>query len=154
MHMENHARGQAALDFMMTYGWALMLIALAAAALAALGVLDPGTFVGSRATGFSQVQATDWQLSNSTGMLQMRLRNSAGTGINVTFVDAKLLALSRNSSSVVPIGDGEYGLVNISFSPLGLSKGSSYSIKVSIQYADAESGMAYSDSGTITGRVN
>jgi len=48
-------KGQAALDFLMTYGWAIALVVIVAAALFALGVFDVSNFVGTKAAGFSGV---------------------------------------------------------------------------------------------------
>lgn len=41
-------KGQAAMEFLMTYGWAILVVLAAIGALAYLGVLSPEKFVGSR----------------------------------------------------------------------------------------------------------
>ena len=51
-------KGQAALDFLMTYGWAIALVVIVAAALFALGVFDVSNFVGTKAAGFSATGST------------------------------------------------------------------------------------------------
>ena len=38
-------RAQAALEYLMTYGWALVIIAIVAAALFAMGIINPATYV-------------------------------------------------------------------------------------------------------------
>ena len=39
-------KSQAAMEFLMTYGWAILVVLVAIAALAYFGVLDPNKFVG------------------------------------------------------------------------------------------------------------
>ena len=43
-------RGQAALEFLTTYGWAFLVILVVIGALAYFGVLDPSKFVPERCT--------------------------------------------------------------------------------------------------------
>ncbi|MCX8175275.1 MAG: hypothetical protein N3E51_03660 [Candidatus Micrarchaeota archaeon] len=144
--------GQAALDFLMTYGWALLLIALVAAALASLGTFDAISFVGSRASGFSQVSAEGWRV-DSAGALTLKLKNNAGTDINITRINATygtqtinytapLLLLNGEQSGTLPIG---------TFS--GASAGGAYTVRIGITYTDMATGNSYIDSGVVSGRV-
>jgi hypothetical protein len=145
-------RGQAALDFLMTYGWALLLIAIAAAAIVSLGILDVGSFMGSRAVGFSQVVPTGWQLQSGT--LSLKLKNDAGTDINVTSITASYnVQPPATNTSVITILDGDVSnTIPLSPFQLGVQSGASYSMTININYTDTESGFEYVDSGTITGR--
>ena len=146
-------KAQAALDFLMTYGWALLIIALAAAAIVALGILDVGSFIGSRATGFSQIEPIGWSL-DQTGAFHIKLKNNAGTGINVTSVSAVYNSAAGNCSALdvgMPEGS-ESGVINAcTFG--SMRPGSSYSMRVNINYTDSETGFSYTDAGTVTGKV-
>jgi hypothetical protein len=136
----------------MTYGWALLLIALVAAAIVSLGILDTGSFVGSRALGFSQVAPIGWSLDQS-GSFRIMLKNNAGTDINVTSIRASYGSseLPYSSNVVIPNGmeSGEIGVGT--FFPG--KPGESYTIRLNINYTDSETGFPYTDSGTLTGRV-
>ena len=43
-------KSQAALEFIMTYGWAILVVLVAIGALSYFGVLNPGRFLPSRCT--------------------------------------------------------------------------------------------------------
>ena len=44
-------KGQAAMEFLMTYGWAILVVLVAIGALAYFGVLSPDRFLPERCTG-------------------------------------------------------------------------------------------------------
>jgi len=46
--MNYNKKGQAALEFLMTYGWAILVVLAAIGALAYFGVLDPGAYLPSK----------------------------------------------------------------------------------------------------------
>lgn len=146
-------KAQAGLDFLMTYGWALLLIVLVVGALFALGIFDLGSFTGSKASGFAQVGVVGWQLT-SAGAFTMQFENHAGTNINVTEINATLGTQSLNYSTEFTLDNGQQSssIAVGTFSNPGNS-GTSYDIAVEIAYTDTETGFDYRDSGTVTGKV-
>jgi hypothetical protein len=50
--MTQKMKGQGAMEYLMTYGWALLVIVVVGAALFALGVLNPTTYTQKRCQGF------------------------------------------------------------------------------------------------------
>jgi hypothetical protein len=146
-------KGQAGLDFLMTYGWALLLIVLVVGALFALGIFDIGSFTGSRASGFSQVGVTGWSLAPN-GTLSIKFRNQVGSPINVTAVNSTYASTTVNYGTQVNIANGQQsGSVNVG--AFGTqSPGSSYSVSVKITYMDLNTGFNYTDAGTLTGKVS
>jgi hypothetical protein len=149
------ARAQAALDFLMTYGWALLILSIAAAAIVSLGIFDTGSFVGSRAVGFSQMTPVGWSL-DSNGVLLIKLKNNAGSDIEITSINASLDALNIFNDTVVPLKYGENTeVITVGQFSSPSPVGTSYSIRVNIVYIDVESGpgFEYHDAGTITGKV-
>ena len=147
-------RGQAALDFLMTYGWALLLIVLVVGALFALGIFDTGTFLGSRASGFTQIGVSGWQL-NSSGIFSIKFKDKAGTDVNITAINITLNTLTLTNNTSVSIANGKESgtLVVGNFSTVPAS-GGSYSVRVAINYMDSATSFNYTDSGTLTGKVN
>ncbi len=147
-------RGQAGLDFLMTYGWALLLIVLVVGALFALGIFDISNFLGSRATGFTQIGVSAWRITPA-GVLTMQFRNQAGTSINVTSINATLGTSTVNYGTGFNISNGQTSST-ITVGTFGTppSSGAGYSVRINIAYTDLTTGFAYADSGTITGRVN
>ena len=145
-------KGQSALDFLMTYGWALLIMALVIAGLFALGVFDTGSFIGTRATGFVQISPVGYRVAPS-GALSVMFKNNAGTDIVITQVNATLGTSTIANSTSVAVADGEQTgtlpLGNFAAQPLS----SSYSVKVTIAYNDSTTGFSYTDAGTLSGTV-
>ena len=146
-------KGQSALDFLMTYGWALLLIVLAVGALFALGVFNMGSFVGARAVGFTQIGIAAWRI-DSSGNFTMQLANRAGTDVNVTNITARYLNANYTALPNVSISNGATSPTqSINMSGAGADAGATYSIPVAITYTDKLTGFVYMTSGTLTGEV-
>ena len=146
-------KGQAGLDFLMTYGWALLLIVLVIGALFALGIFDIGSFVGSKASGFAQISPVGWQVT-SAGVFTIKFENHAGTDINVTAINATMGTQTVEYTTAFDVDNGgQSNTITVgTFSNPG-SSGSSYTIKVELDYTDQDTGFQYVDSGTVTGKV-
>ena len=111
-------------------------------------------FMGSRATGFAQVSVSAWSLT-SGGVLMLKLRNNAGTDINVTVINATYNGVSQAYQNGVVLYVGkESSAVTVTTFAAAPAKGASYSLKVDIQYTDTASGFTYSNAGTLTGKAN
>jgi hypothetical protein len=138
----------------MTYGWALLLIVLVVGALFALGIFDVGSFLGSKASGFSQLSLVGWRIADS-GAFTIMLENHAGTGVNVTGINATLGTdtISYSTSFTMATGAKSSTVAVGTFSSPG-STGDSYTIDLTITYVDTSTGFQYVDSGTVTGRVS
>src|SRR3989338_5866650 len=94
-------KGQAAMEYLMTYGWAILIVIIVAAALWALGVFNPSTWTQAAATGFAGfgVPNGGWQV-NSTGALVV-LKNSAGANVRVTAITATYGSNTWTNASAV-----------------------------------------------------
>lgn len=143
------------MEYLMTYGWAILIVIIVAAALYAMGVFNPGTFTQSAATGFSNfnVPTGGWKLT-SGGALTLQLKNGVGSRINVTSITATQGTSTATNSTPVALGPGEKQ--TFTFSGLsGGTSGSSYSVEVEITYDNLESGLTgFKSSGTLTGTIS
>jgi hypothetical protein len=74
-------KAQAATEFLMTYGWAILVVGVAIAALAYFGVLSPTRFLPSKCTFPSGVACIDHKVSATE--VTMILQNSLGYTIVV-----------------------------------------------------------------------
>ena len=152
-------KAQAAMEYLMTYGWAILIVIIVAAALYALGVFNPATWTGTRSTGFANIgQPTDW-LYQANGEFNITVKNSLGQSMTVQSISAKCgvggtnVTLSTTAASQV-VGPGSsieyYTDVNNCAS---LTTGSSYSVEVTISYTKGTGVYAQRDAGTVTGSV-
>ena len=154
--MKMKMKGQTSLDFLMTYGWALLLIVIVVGALFALGVFNVGSFIGSRATGFAQVGVVAWNVDHGVNGVTVKLQNHAGADVNVTAfnmtygtntVDITYLPVNYNGGFLA--NGGTSGTITIG-TVGGLSAGTTYMIPLSITYIDSN-GFTYTESGTLSG---
>ena len=135
----------------MTYGWALLILALVVAGMFSMGIFDTGSFVGTRATGFVQVSPVGWRVTPA-GALTVMFKNNAGTDITITQINATLGQSSMAPyATPVPIANGEQ-TGTLSIGSFGTQSGS-YTIRMAIAYNDSTTGFSYTDSGTISGRA-
>ena len=80
-------RGQAAMEFLMTYGWALLVVLVAIGALAFFGVLNPARFLPETCTITPGLACTDFKADGTASTLTIMLQNGMGkdlTDVNVT----------------------------------------------------------------------
>ena len=112
-------KGQTAVEYLMTYGWAILIILIVAGVLAYYGIFAPQGFLGPTARGFGQVQVLNpWSLS-LIGHLTLNIENRVGGTINVTKVNASVDG-SYYSFTLTPqiqITSGQHSIVSGTFSP-------------------------------------
>jgi len=145
-------KGQTSLDFLMTYGWAVLLVVVVVASLFALGVFNSGSFLGPRATGFAQVGVIAWNV-NAAGVLALRLQNFAGMDINVVNIEATY-GTSHFPYDItnVSIPNGKISDTFTVGAISGLAPGQYYTLPLRIVYTDIN-GFNYTETGTISGTV-
>ncbi len=79
-------RGQAALEFLMTYAWAILVVIIIIGALAYFGVLNPDTLVPDKCTFATGLACQDFSYTytGSSGTINLVLVNGLGKTINIT----------------------------------------------------------------------
>ena len=84
-------KGQTAIEYLMTYGWAILIILIVAGVLAYYGIFAPSGFLGPTARGFGQVQVLNpWSVVGTTGSISLNVENRVGGTINVTAINVTL----------------------------------------------------------------
>jgi len=167
-------KAQGALEFLMTYGWAFLVILIMIGALAYFGVLSPTKFLPERCTFGSQFLCKDYLLDYNDGdpAISLQLQNNLGQAIYVTSVDASSQegfgtctditvtdsddtdAYDESADgSVEAISDGEYFTVTAgTCSTLGgMTEGSKYKVQVDVTYYAATSSSDFAH--TVTGEI-
>ena len=152
-------KAQAAMEYLMTYGWAILIVIIVAAALYALGVFNPATWTGTRSTGFANIgQPTDWVHYATTGEFNITLKNSLGSPITISSVVAEcgvagatsVILNTTAASQTVGAGSSiEYYTGGINCDTT--TAGSSYSTKVTATYTKSGGTYSQEDTGTVTG---
>src|SRR3989339_1555443 len=70
-------KGQAALEFLMTYGWAILVVLAAIGALAYFGVLSPDRFLPEKCTLPSGIACLDFKYASDTNF-SLIIQNAGG----------------------------------------------------------------------------
>src|SRR3989338_6031106 len=91
--MKNKGRkGQGALEYLMTYGWALLIIVVVGAALYSLGVLNPATYTQSSCAGFQYLSFRDQRLNTTDYSIEV-LNGNRDINVTALRVEGQTLTL-------------------------------------------------------------
>lgn len=159
--------GQAGLDFLMTYGWALVIIVLVIGVLFALGIFNVGSFAGNRVAGFTSIGVAAYAFDAGTANLTVKLVNRAGTQVSIegiacafetdSFVGCALSVKNTSGTDTLPysLSSGSAtDVLYISTNATGKYKTNDYySVQLQINYTDLKTNFKYTDSGTISGKA-
>jgi hypothetical protein len=142
--------GQSALEYMMTYGWAILIIVIVAVILYSMGIFNPASSISSTITGFSGLGGVQAECLPNVGML-IQFGNAVGTPINVTEINIT----SPLTTSVHPNALVSQQSTSSSFfvpSAVLCSSGSRYSISVTITYTEPDQVLhgPYLSKGTVS----
>ena len=153
-------KGQGALEYLMTYGWALLVIVVVAAALFALGVLNPATYQQKRCNGFQYFQYVDQKLNATNFTIQLQNSNQEVIIKTVIFAgDSPTTFTVKDATGIVgaTVQAGERFVVwaDDGFVPSpAVATGTSYSNKVLSVTYDITGGIPGSvDTATCVGTV-
>jgi hypothetical protein len=82
-------RSQSALEYMMTYGWAILIIVIVAVILYSMGIFNPSSSITTTITGFQSLGVTQANCINSVNnqILELYITNKVGYPINITSIN-------------------------------------------------------------------
>jgi hypothetical protein len=83
-------QAQAALEFLMTYGWALLVVLVAIGALAFFGVLNPGQFLPDQCLLFAGMSCLEYFADANMGEFNFQFQNGLGYTMKNVYVDVLL----------------------------------------------------------------
>ena len=146
-------RSQSALEYMMTYGWAILSIVIVAVVLYSMGIFSPSSFLSfSGITGLSGFQPASAACA-SNGQMIVKLSNSLGYQVS-------LFSINVTTSSGVSVTQPESATLNpgqtqefIVFGICPKTSGSSFSDTITVTYTEPSQPIPgpYSLSGTAKG---
>jgi len=139
-------KGQGALEYLMTYGWALLIIVVVGAALFALGVFTPTA--AESCTGFSGVQYQD-HLMTAT-VFTIEITNTEGADIEITQVQVG----TKNTDPVwLNVSAGSKSTIVGTIDPTDKAAGDTYSEDVAISYNVIDGISGKIARGTCSGKI-
>lgn len=159
-------KGQAAMEFLMTYGWAILVVLAAIGALAYFGVLSPEKLVPERTTftaPFPSSEAAVVSLSGKT--VEVALTNNYGqtvtllnTGENGTedCTNPTLKVFNTTSSAYedtsIDLRNGDTFLIQYTCAVFTGNVGDRFETELTFAYT-TPSGLTHTHSGTVSGQV-
>ena len=159
MIIRRNKKSQAALEFLMTYGWAILVVLVAIGALAYFGVLSPDKFLPAKCTLSSGIGCVDHKVQGTAGPLGVGLvtvviTNSLGYDINTVIVGAGGCANypgSAGSTGTATLANGDQKPYTIPCTAALI--GSKYNAQLNVSYINANTGVAHNNQGQITTRI-
>ena len=144
-------KGQSALEYLMTYGWAILIIIIVGGVLYYYGVFSPGKLVGESKVGFSKIQVDTWTVDANNNQLLLILENRAGKEINITEFDVGgTTTTAWMSNWEMAAGDRSTSFVNVS-TP-SIDTGESYKWDITVTYYMTDyPGTNFTSSGSLSG---
>ena len=132
------AKGQSALEYMMTYGWAILIIVIVAVILYSMGIFNPRASVTAGSSGFSPFAASAAVCTGTNLVVAFTVGGLPDGATSATITGA-----SYSSGSGISPG---HGLNSTAVSPNTVSSGSSFNVTFP---GTCLSGVAFSASGVV-----
>ena len=149
----SNKKSQAALEFLMTYGWAILVVLVAVAALAYFGVLSPDKFLPSKCTLQSGIACMDFRVQAAPvgpdGRVTVVIQNSLG--FDLTGVVAKAGDCGASASQDMVNGEQKTFTINC-VTPI-TSGTSKYNKNLNVSYTVTLTGLSHTNLGQITSGV-
>ena len=137
-------RGQAALEFIMTYGWAILVVLVAIGALAYFGVLSPDKFLPAKCTLQAGIACVDHKATASS--LVVNLQNSLGYDVTVDRVEADQ-CVAQTPAALVSNG------APVTYTLVCVNPGSKYNGALNVTYTNSVTNIQHKNQGQVTTRV-
>src|SRR3989344_6793353 len=80
-------KGQAAMEFLMTYGWAILAAIIAIGVLAYFGVFSPGKFVPTATVLNPPLYANSWNIVETGNLVSIEVKNNGGEAIDIQGIE-------------------------------------------------------------------
>jgi len=144
-------KGQGAMEYLMTYGWAILVVIIVGVVLWQMGVFNPGASTAASFSGFGAVKPVEWLCApgaGATDTVTVVLTNGAGgqiTSANITVGAADAVCAPTT------VAKGETSTCTIANVDCDAeASGDRFEVDVSLGYV-SPTGARRSSSGTIWG---
>ena len=151
-------KGQAAMEFLMTYGWAILVVLAAIGALAYFGILSPDRFLPSKCVITGGFSCVEYKLDDAGDEVRFYVQNNLGTDadqVNISLADADgtTCTSSDNSDIVGQLTNGEKSGA-ILFDGACALTGTSFKGNIVIAYVRAGETESHSATGSVSGKFD
>ncbi len=155
-------KGQAAMEFLMTYGWAILVVLIAIGALAYFGVLNPSRFLPESCTLIPGLGCDDFAITAATNQVQLIIRNGMGESVDIAglyldvngdgaYADGTDCGSGNAVIDPAALADAQTATITFDDCP-AITAGSSFKADVKGTYTKGTSSLVHQLSGSIAGR--
>jgi len=144
-------KGQAAMEFLMTYGWAILVVLAAIGALAYFGVLSPDRFMPSKCMVTGGFSCTQYKIA-SNNTVYMEVQNNLGVDATNIVINLSITSPSACQTlyNLTSLGNGvSTGLISY---PCGATSGKAKG-EITITYTKSGETVMHTTTGSISGNV-
>ncbi len=154
-------KGQAAMEFLMTYGWAIVIVLAAIGALAYFGVLSPQKLLPDRTTFPAPLPNVDNAVITATGnSFQIAFKNNKGVAItipggagNYSIVSSQCTGNWTMTPPAGTIQNGDSFLITFACgTPANGQLDSKFKADVSFVYINTETTQSIRQTGSVEGK--
>jgi len=141
-------KGQAAMEFLMTYGWAILVVLAAIGALAYFGVLSPDRFLPEKCTLPSGMACLDFNYVAGTGFTLV-IQNSGGFDMSAVTLSIDGTGCVANATGSATLSDGEQQNYVVDCAPTsGKFKGD-----INVAYTNLQTNLPHVKTGELISKV-
>ncbi|RLI92949.1 MAG: hypothetical protein DRO89_01135 [Candidatus Altiarchaeales archaeon] len=152
-------KGQGAMEYLMTYGWAILVVMIVGVVLWQLGVFGGAGGGVNRGTGFTTIKPFDRSIQYLAAgdNLTATFTNAAGTPVTITDVTISGDCdddTAPNTFSDLTLAGGDTTTFTCDYAA-GKDAGDTFVVTVDIEYTESVAGrtITHTDSGRLTGTV-
>ena len=159
-------KGQAAMEFLMTYGWAILIVLAAIGALAYFGVLSPNKLLPERTVFQAPLPNVDNAVITTDGTdttFAIAFKNNKGVEVDVVATPAGEEAVTFESpagttctasanAAVADIGNGDNFVVTWTCPGATGDSGERLKANLKFYYTNAETGQTIPHAGSVDGK--
>lgn len=164
-------QAQASMEFLLTYGWAIVAIVLAVSALVYFGVFDMKFLTRNSCTLPTGLSCMDHRVyvydlfGTKYNGLEINLKNNLGQEIQITAFDAEvfnnkhqdinpIITLINGQKTVSPNNIVVTDLTNIANGGKKMNSREKYSFEFKLTYTNTATGLTHVEKGSISGKVD
>jgi len=141
-------KGQAAMEFLMTYGWAILAAIIAIGVLAYFGVFSPGKYVTGTAVVTPPFYVNAWNVKPAGVTLE--LKNNGGETYDISSVTVTNCGTDGTGWAGIAAGASQTVTVTCTTAPIA---GESFKGDITISYQKVGSAVDLTSTGTIAEKV-
>ena len=149
--IDSSNKGQSAIEFLVTYGWAILAAMIVVGALAYFGIFNTQRYVNDACYFGDQMTCEDYAAYHN-GTVAMRLRNNFGVPIDVTLATAKsdYGQVTCNTAGLTNIQAGNLFEIKCLLTAGTLSTNNKLKYKTVVTFKHTGSGNLHNQTGDLT----